>query len=242
MNLVEKLFYIPDYLLGFRHGDPHKNGEYKFLRNYIKNKMTIFDVGANIGEFTGYLVDNFEQLEMHTFEPVRETFNELKRRINPGVNKSKIYFNNFGLGSKNEEKEINIYGNLSGVNSLYLNEDLAANSKIIVKESIKLSTADDYIGINSINEVHLMKIDVEGYESNVILGSEYSIKAKIIKAIQFEYGGFWKYSEKSLKDVHEFLSDYSYKIYRLTPWGKILISHFNKNLNNYKYSNYIAIL
>lgn len=87
-----------------------------------------------------------------------------------------------------------------------------------------------------------MKIDVEGYESNVIFGSENSIKKKLIKAIQFEYGGFWRKSENSLKYVCEFLSDYSFKVYRLTPWGKILIPRFNIKLNNCKHSNYLATL
>ena len=55
MNLVEKLFYLPEFILGFRHGDPHKNGEYKFLRTYLKDKMTILDIGANLGEYTEYM-------------------------------------------------------------------------------------------------------------------------------------------------------------------------------------------
>ena len=78
MNILQKILFLPDYLNGYGMGDPNRNGEYRFLRKYLKNKMTIFDVGANIGEYTEYLLNNCEQLEVHAFEPVKETFDELK--------------------------------------------------------------------------------------------------------------------------------------------------------------------
>lgn len=95
MNLLEKIKFLPDYFTGYGMADPKRNGEYRFLKKYIKNKMTIFDVGANIGEYTEYLIASGEQLEIHTFEPVKETFNELTKRLSGSRISAKIIFNHF---------------------------------------------------------------------------------------------------------------------------------------------------
>lgn len=242
MNFIQKILYLPDYLSGYGMGDPERNGECKFLRNFVKDGMVIFDVGANVGEYSEYIVQLAKNLEIHTFEPVKETFDELTRRINVSHNTAKVYFNNFGLSNECEEKEINIYGKLAGSNSIYNNEEIASKTGTIKKEKILLDTVDNYIIKNSISRIDLMKIDVEGYEPNVLFGAISSFNKSIIKAVQFEFGGFWKNSDYSLYDVIKFLTELSFKIYRLTPWGKILIPHYDKYMNNFKHSNYVALL
>ena len=138
-------------------GDPRRNGEYRFLRTYIKNEMIVFDVGANIGEYTEYLLDNCQQLEIHTFEPVKETFEELKKRITTLENKSNIYFNNFGLSNLKAEKEIYIYGKFAGVNSLYLLPP-STNIEATGKVRIELDTLDSYVNKMKIDRIDLLKM------------------------------------------------------------------------------------
>lgn len=68
-----------------------------------------------------------------------------------------------------------------------------------------------------------MKIDVEGNEYNVLLGSETFLKSKKIKFIQFEFGANTIESRFFLKDFFDLLADY--KIYRIVKNGLIELNY-----------------
>lgn len=57
MNIFKKLKLLPNALMGFERSDPYRNGEFKFIKSFIKKGMTIFDVGANIGGHTKYMLN-----------------------------------------------------------------------------------------------------------------------------------------------------------------------------------------
>jgi hypothetical protein len=63
--------------------------------------------------------------------------------------------------------------------------NLESNSK---KEKIAVETIDDFIKINGINEIDLLKIDTEGYEINVLNGAKNTLLNNQIKLIFLEVG------------------------------------------------------
>ncbi|MFX0098976.1 MAG: FkbM family methyltransferase [Candidatus Hodarchaeota archaeon] len=80
----------------------------------INNGDVIFDIGANIGLFSLYINEIFENLQIHAFEPVPVTFEALQKNLG---NFSNIKLINQGLGEKDEEVDIIFYPNNSGVSS-----------------------------------------------------------------------------------------------------------------------------
>jgi FkbM family methyltransferase len=241
MKLINKIKLLPDAFRGFLFCDPERNGEYRLLNKTIKDGMTIFDVGANIGEYAEYISALKNNLELHCFEPSKNTFIKLQKRISLDKGQNKFHLNNYGLSNIDEELELHIYNETGGSNSIYFNDQFSDNKDIVKKEKIRLRKLDDYIKENKIKKIDFLKIDVEGHESNVINGCVESLKSGIIKSIQFEYNNYWFKSDTKLLEMLKFLELYDYEFYRLTPWGKIKIRRFKPNLENYKHSNYYAV-
>lgn len=244
MRLYEKLLKLPDALLGFYFSDPEKDGEYRFIAKYIKENMTIFDVGANVGDYTKKLVSITPRLNIYCFEPVKSTFNTLNKNLE-STKADFIKTFNFGYSDKSETLSMNIYGDGAGSNSLYFHEyhaDVANSLKIELKvEEVNLKRLDDFILANNITSIDFLKIDVEGHEFKVLLGAPKSLESNTIKCLQFEYNDYWIKSGHKLEAVMKLLSSFNFDIYRLTPWGKLKVGKFKKSLENYKTSNYIAI-
>jgi FkbM family methyltransferase len=200
------------------------NGEEK-LFNDIKDKINvIFDVGCRYD--TEYI--NFKG-EVHYFDPIDKYIDELKLN---NIENSASYFNNFGLG--NENKELYYYPSFQSfydrINSCHRSDD---SNKIL----LKIKKASDYIIDNRIKHIDFLKIDTEGYELNVIQGFEEFLK--IIKIVQFEYGGTFMDNNTKLIDVINYLSNKGFhKFAYLGNNGHSLITNFN---DHYHYCNIVCI-
>ena len=241
MNLLQKILFIPDYLIGYGMGDPERNGEYRFLKSYLTPRAVVFDVGANIGEYAEKVIDLKSAAIIHCFEPVNDTFQSLISNSKLNKKADQIEFKHFGLSDECGEAEIYIYGKLGGSNSLVYNDYHASLATELVVETIRLRTLDDYLAEIGVVSVDFLKIDVEGLEARVLAGAVNSIKRRVFGAIQFEYGGQWENSGASLTDLLFSLKNSGYLIFRLTPWGRLPIRWIGPNLENYKHCNYLAI-
>lgn len=131
----------------------------KFLDD--KKEMTFIDVGANIGRYSVPLGKKFKVI---SFEPVKSTFNQLK--INSKINGSKPILHNFGIGDS--EKEIEIF-----FDPCEHAEASVAFEAGKEKEKIKIIPLDKIL---KKEENPVLKIDVEGFEYEVLKGSEKFIR------------------------------------------------------------------
>lgn len=78
------------------------------IRKYITSGSICLDVGANIGWYTTL----FQSLcgstgQVHAFEPVPSTFDELRFNVGLNPNNASVHLNQFGLGD--EIRDIEIY-------------------------------------------------------------------------------------------------------------------------------------
>ena len=242
MFLIKKIDQLTNAITGFERSDPYRNGEFKFIRSYIKSDMIIIDAGANTGYYAKYILSINPFIKIHCFEPSTRTFNTLIMNMTDEWKNGKVVCNNLGLSNESKEAELFIYDELDGRNSLHFNQVYNINPNAVNKETIKLTTLTKYVSNNNISRIDYLKIDVEGHESKVIEGASDLINQKVIKCIQFEYSNNWRAAGFTLEDVFNKLNKYGYKFYRLAIWGKIPIKNFNKKLENYKHANYVAII
>lgn len=239
MKLLKKIQLLPDALKGQLFSSPERNGEYKFLNKILSSKesLIIFDVGANVGTYTEKILSINKNCSVYCFEPVKSTFSKLSTKLGKLPN---VTLNNFALGDMEKEDFIFIYGENFGINSLYYLEKYAQLLENQPKEKIRIQKLDDVIKQLKISTIDFLKIDVEGHELKVLKGAEEALNTGKIKTIQFEYNIFWQKSGSKLEEVFNLLSSIKYKFSRLTPWGKIAIKSYNRKLENYKHSNYVA--
>jgi len=227
-----------DIFNGENNCDLHTNGELHFLKNNLKYCNIIFDVGANIGEWTKAVLFINSEIKVHCFEPSKNTFNRLlSNNFSPNV-----FCNNFGLGSKKEEKVLYNYHNNSTINSLYnrkiLKNTLTYSPK---KEKVLINTLDNYCVEKRIKQIDFLKIDVEGHELEVIRGARNLLKERRIKIIQFEYGGTYIDARIFLRDIFQYFENFNgYEFYKIFP-EDIIHKKYSESLENFQYSNYLII-
>ena len=200
----------------------------------FKNKpITIFDVGANFGWY-GLVLSRFHSdSDVHFFEANPKLIKNLEHtmRLNNLVSRSKI--NNLIISDKNNSyKDLNVPNNLIGsastdkyklLNLDYLYEE---DKKSINSFSIRTKTLDLYSSENNIKKIDFIKIDVEGDEENVLLGSKNIIRSsgELIVLMEWNIGS---YSNKLLTCLDLF--DY---IYYISNDG--ILEDIKKNFSNIK--------
>ena len=145
----------------------------------------VLDVGANVGQYGQQLREIGYKGNIVSFEPLSVAFNELKRRSEQDP-VWEVY--NFALGDKNETASINIAGNSfssSILDILPSHIKSAPESAYTGHEEIKVKTLDDiYSDITNGSDKVYLKIDTQGFEENVLMGAEASLKS--IDTIQLE--------------------------------------------------------
>jgi FkbM family methyltransferase len=226
-----------DRFNGDNNSNPTENGEYRFLSRELSRHraMTVFDVGANVGDWAAFALTANPQLDLHCFEPSEFSFSRLAGRQFP----PNVRLNRFGLGECDETRALNIAGEGSGLNSLYVRQPLMAASRGIT-ERITLTTADDYCARHSIASIDLIKIDVEGHELAVMRGMRRMLVEHRVKTIQFEYGGCSLDAGITLREIWNYLEPFGFRFSKLYAGGERPVAEYHRDLETFRYCNWVA--
>jgi FkbM family methyltransferase len=206
-----------------------------FLHTIIKSKSPVFyDVGGNKGDYTLMLSKSFPNSKITTFEPNPNTFAVLKSNVGT---KSKLI--NKGVGKKNGELELFFdVNNKTSVQASSNPEVIKQIAKTTNLESVKVEIVklDDFV---TEQQIDLLKIDVEGFELEVLKGAERLIQEKKIKIIQFEFNEVNIIQRRFLKDFYDFLPNYDF--YRLNEKELIPLNEWQPKHEIFMFQNIIAI-
>ena len=212
------------------------NGEGSFINRNILNFDTIFDVGANVGEWSLLINRLKPEAKVFSFEPVASTYEILKKQ----QYNENVFPQNCALGETIGVVDFFLYGDDSTLNTAHnRSARMLAPGKI---EKVNIDTVDNFCEKNKIKKLDFLKIDTEGYELSVLKGSAWMLKNKAINVVQFEYGGTYIDAKILLKDVFEFLMNFGYEIYKIYPKHVKKILKYSQTLENFQYSNYLAVV
>ncbi len=232
-------FYVNKYN-GENNSDITTNGELRFIKNNLSQCKVVFDVGANVGEWTNLALKINPALIIHCFEPSSYTF----KKLTSNNFSNNIICNNIGFSSEISTQKLHIFEDGSGLNSLYKRKGLEPSYGLKTPnktEQITLTTLDEYCQQNNIQQIDFLKIDVEGHEYEVFKGAKNLLKSTAIKMIQFEYGGCNIDSKVFLKDLFEYFQNTSYSFYKIYPNYIKQINQYDQKLDNFQYQNWLII-
>jgi FkbM family methyltransferase len=133
---------------------------------------TVIDAGANIGMFSLYALA-LGAKKIYAFEAVAETFEFFKRNLALNGSPKAIKAVCSALGAKNGKAEIRFSDRGEGSSTIDCGEDsIGQDINFPFRRTVKVAPLDGLVK----GRVDLIKIDVEGYEKNVLLGAERLIK------------------------------------------------------------------
>ena len=142
-----------------------------YLSKSLINKTdNVLDIGANIG-CTSILFGGLAN-KVVCFEPNPSTFGFLKRNILNSKLKN-IEVQNIGLGASAGEFEMAFGGN--NRSGAFINDYQLAPSNH-EKAKVRIERLDDVVGKLQLSKIDFMKIDVEGFEKQVLEGAGETIE------------------------------------------------------------------
>ncbi|MFZ2406988.1 MAG: FkbM family methyltransferase [Methylobacter sp.] len=235
------------FLLGLRglgilnYKSDKQSGETNFAMSHFSNakKGVIFDVGANVGNYSTSLRELNQHIEIYCFEPHPCTYQKLLST----VNHLKIKTFNVGVGSTAGMLKLYDYALDDGSEHASLYKDVIEkiHQGESVEHEVEIVTLNAFAIEHKIERVLLLKIDTEGHELEVLKGFEPYIRQNRVELIHFEFNEMNVASRVFFKDFWEFLPNYDF--YRMVQDGLIPIKNYNPvYCEIFAYQNIVAKL
>ncbi|HEV7684840.1 MAG TPA: FkbM family methyltransferase [Pyrinomonadaceae bacterium] len=204
----------------------------------------VFDVGANIGDYSLLVKRQLPAAQIYAFEPAQGTFEQLEKHLAAAGN-GDIKPYNIGFSDAEKTVELHSYTIEGQEVSLLASIDLRQPTQVVdvktsVSERIEVKTIDAFCEQEGVERIEFLKLDVEGHELAVLRGAQRMLRDRRIKMIQFEFGPANIYSRTFFYDFWSLLSE-DFKLYRIVPNSIVPIGFYGEHLEVFLTTNYLAI-
>jgi len=171
---------------------------------------TLFDVGANIGDWSIAAATRCPHASVHAFEIAAPTWDILRERTRQFP---QIKAWNIGFADVAGPIRIRHYGSLSALTTSTDYPHPFAFTEL----DAEVMTGDAFASAHGIEHIDLLKIDVEGMEHRVLNGFREMLSRKLIDLIQFEYGRVNIVNRFLLRDFYSFFRERGYVVGKVFP-------------------------
>lgn len=160
MKQLQHGLYIPKHDSFFVNRDFYEQEYYNAVTHNLPHKRTAIDVGAHIGFWSHRLVNDFDYV--HSFEPIPDHYECLQKNTESATN---IKTHHMGVSD--------MAGDLY-FEQVFDNSGCSKISKTPTNIKVFVDSLDNTL--KNISDVDFIKIDVEGWEINVLQGAENILK------------------------------------------------------------------
>ena len=217
------------------------SGEYGFLRRLSAvSELTVFDVGAHLGDYAVRLLELQRNARIWCFEPHPGTF----KRLSSVAERSGFTAVNLGLSDAPGRVGLYDYAETaeSGSSHATLHADVieGIHHGEATEREVDVTTVDLYMESERIPHVNLLKVDAEGHELAILRGAREAIVSGKVDVVQFEFNEMNVMSRVFFKDFYEALPGYS--LYRMVVDGLAPIGAYRPRTHElFVLQNVIAI-
>jgi FkbM family methyltransferase len=179
----------------------------EWLKEY--KLCTILDIGANEGQFAQKISFAFPHVRLLCFEPLKESFERLVKNVGHIQNAE---FYHFALGATESRMSINkneYSPSSSLLDMLDLHKSNFNFAVAVEAEEIEIRRLDD-IEITPLEHPLLIKIDVQGYEMNVIKGGPKIINSADVVIIETSYYPLYK-DQPLFDDIYKYFINHGFQ-------------------------------
>ena len=226
MNFLKKIYNLCKskiWLKGMLSGI-YATIELKELIKGIKTPETIIDIGSNKGQFILLIEKIYPNKNIYSFEPIKEMINKQKKFF---AYKNNIIFHNVALGSSTTFKEFLITTRMDSSSFLKIVSDKnkSKNYDIVENRNIQINTLDNLLINEKISHPVLIKIDVQGYELEVLRGANNLLKKTDYLLLEVSKNEMYQ-NQPIEKVIVEYLKNLNFDILKSNNWSKIQNTNF----------------
>ena len=174
-------------------------------------RPVVLDVGANAGQTVLKLKSLLPDCRLHAFEPSPQTFLELEgatRRIQD------LTLTQAGVGQADGVETL--LENEHSVMTSFLTPSTAAAGTVVEERPVAMVSLDSYCEREQIEVIDFLKVDTQGYDLQVLKGSQRLLDEKRIRIVQLEVIFVDLYvGAPSFDGIYRFLVDHGFRLFAL---------------------------
>lgn len=178
---------------------------------------TVLDVGANVGQFAVASAKIFPNVQVYSFEPVPECAIKLRKNVSALGNVT-VY--PFALGECEGEAtfHVNSYSLSSSLLPLaQAHHEAFPEAREINTITVKVSTLDQVFADAEFQPPVLLKLDVQGYEAQVLRGGVNLLKRVDYAVVEASFKPMYE-GELLFMDVIRIMEEQQFRFERPVGW------------------------
>lgn len=199
----------------------HEFEDMAFVLHLLRENDLFVDVGANIGSYT-ILAGGAVGTRCVSVEPIKSTFHLLEENIN--LNRLPGNVQALNMGISKEKGVLRFTAGLDTVNHVVADSEQVDN---VVE--VPVVTLNELL---ENQEPLLIKIDVEGFEANVIAGADKVFSKLSLLAVIMELNGSGERYGFDEYPLHEKMLSFGFRSYSYSPFERQLVSLNGKKSNS----------
>lgn len=180
-----------------------------YLKNLGFEPNVVYDVGANRGEWSRNLKEIFKKADFYMFDPQTEMEPFLKK-FTKDYDGSKYFC--LALGEEEKTETIGIWPGYYGTTFLHKNLNLE-------KRDVPVQSINNLIKNGSIPMPDILKMDVQGFEMNILKGSTDCFKyTEVIILETYLYSFLHK--QPIFSEIVNYMHKNGYEIFDFAPFNR----------------------
>lgn len=192
----------------------HEFEEMSFVLHALRSDDLFIDIGANVGSYTT-LASAVVGARTIAVEPIPETFERLRRNIAINFIQHLVEAHNIGVSS--EDGIARFTAGLDTVNHVAGERESLSDHLL----DVQVRALDRLVAGK---QPTIIKIDVEGFETNVVSGARNTLSEVSLKAVVMELNGSGKRYGFDEDTLHRNMLDYGFKTFSYFPFERKLES------------------